>query len=296
MNRVRIGIPRTLFYYSEGRFLKYFLEALDFEVVISKETDEEIIELGKTYKDKDYCLPLIIYLGHIAYLKDKCDYIINIKLNNTGLDMCGCYNYIATTSLIKNNFNIKVLDITIDHYNYRTLYKELLQLFNKFDIDKRKLKDAYLSSKIKVSKEKKQEVVRNTNKLYIDKLKVLLIGHEYTLYDNYLTTSVINYLNNYNIEVIYSNLFDKEKLKEISKVYCNNLNIKGAREKIGALLYSRNYINGIVLFTNNCMEDALVYEYIKHKIDLPILNVELDEDNNIDESLERFTFLLEKDK
>ena len=296
MNRVRIGIPRTLFYYSEGRFLKYFLEALDFEVVISKETDEEIIELGKTYKDKDYCLPLIIYLGHIAYLKDKCDYVINIKLNNTGLDMCGCYNYIATTSLIKNNFNIKVLDITIDHYNYRTLYKELLQLFNKFDIDKRKLKDAYLSSKIKVSKEKKQEVVRNTNKLYIDKLKVLLIGHEYTLYDNYLTTSVINYLNNYNIEVIYSNLFDKEKLKEISKVYCNNLNIKGAREKIGALLYSRNYINGIVLFTNNCMEDALVYEYIKHKIDLPILNVELDEDNNTDESLERFTFLLEKDK
>ncbi len=294
MNRIRIGMPRTLFYYSEGKFLKYFLEELDFEVIISKETDEEIIELGNKYKDKDYCLPLVIYLGHIAYLEDKCDYIINVKLDNTGFDMCGCYNYITTTNLIKNNFDIKILDITIDHYNYRTLYKELLQLFNKFNIDKRKLKDSYLSSKIKVSKEKKKEVVKNTNKLYIDKLKVLLIGHEYTLYDNYLTGKIINYLNNYNIEVIYSSLFDKEKLKEISKVYCTNLNIKSAREKIGSLLYTRNNINGVIILTTNCMEDTLVYEYIKHKVDLPILNIELDQDNNI--NLESFIFLLEKDK
>ena len=296
MDKVIIGIPRTLFYYSEGRFLKSFLETLNFEVVVSKETDEEIIELGNIYKDKDYCMPLTIYLGHILYLKDKCDYIINVKLSNTGLDMCGCYNYLATTNLIKNNFDIKLLDITIDHYNYRTLYKELLQLFNEFDIDKKRIKDAYLASKIKISKEKKKEVVRNTNKLYIDKLKVLLMGHEYTLYDNYLTQDIIKYLNNYNIEIIYSNLFDKEKLKEISKVYCSNLNIKGAREKLGALLYSRNNINGVIFLSSNCMEDNLLYEYIKHKIDLPILNIELDKDNNIEGILERFIFLLEKDK
>ncbi len=44
------------------------------------------------------------------------------------------------------------------------------------------------------------------------------------------------------------------------------------------------------------MEDNLLYEYIKHKIDLPILNIELDKDNNIEGILERFIFLLEKDK
>ena len=294
MNKTRIGLPRTIFYYSEGRFLKYFLESLDFEVVLSKETDEEIINLSKKYNEKNMCFPLKIFLGHIDYLKDKCDYILNVKFNSDDSNLLGCPNYLVTSDLIKELFSGKVLNINIDNYNYKTLYKELLQLFNKSNIDKRKVKDAYLSSKIKVSKENKKSVIKNTNKLYIDKLKVLLIGHNYILYDAYFIENIIKYLNNYNIEYIYSDLFDKEKLKEISKIYIKNVSIKSVREKIGALMYSRNNINGIIFLSTNCMEDNMLYEYIKHKIDLPILNIELDNIDNVEEKLESFIFLLDK--
>ena len=293
MKKAKIGLVRTIFYYNEGKFLKEFLEQLGFEVVLSKETDEEIINLSKKFNN-NLCFPLKIFLGHVEYLKDKCDYLLNIKFNNSGPFMFGCPNYIETENLIKESFNIKTLNITIDNYNYKTLYKELLNLFNDFDIDKRIIKDAYLSSKIKISKDKKKEVIKNTNKLYIDKLKVLLIGHNYTLYDNYLSSNVINYLNNYNIEVIYSDLFDKEKVKEISKLYIKDMNIKNVREKIGALMYTRNYINGIVLLSTNCMEDNMLYEYIKRKINLPILNIELDKTDNIEKNIESFIFLLDK--
>ena len=294
MIKTRIGLPRTIFYFSEGKFLKYFLETLDFEVVLSKETDEEIIKLSEEYNDNDMCLPLKVFLGHILYLKDKCDYLINIKFSNCGDSLYGCPNYSIALDLIKDRIDIKILNISIDHYNYKTLYKELLSIFNEFNIDKKKIKEVYLSSKIKIAKEKKKEVVKNTNKMYIDKLKVLLIGHEYTLYDNYFSDKIIKYLNNYNVEIIYSNLFDKEKLKDISKLYIKDFNIKSIREKVGALMYSRNYINGIVFLSTNCMEDNLLHEYISRRVNLPLIKIELDKLDNIEKNLESFIFLLDK--
>lgn len=294
MNKIRIGLPRTIFYFNEGKFLKYFLETLDFEVVLSKETDEEIINLGECFKEKEMCIPLKIFLGHLLYLKDKCDYILNIKFISSSDSLYGCPNYSLAQELLKEKTDIKILNINIDHYNYKTLYKELLSIFNEFSIDKKRIKEAYLSSKIRIAKEKKKEVVKNTNKMYIDRLKVLLIGHEYILYDNYLSGRVIKYLNNYNVEIIYSSLFDKEKVKEISKLYIRDFNIKGVRKKIGALMYSRNYINGIVFLSTGCMEDNLLYEYINRRIGLPLINIELDKLDNIEKDLESFIFLLDK--
>lgn len=49
---------------------------LGVELVYSKATDKEILEVGKTYAIDETCLSLKTYLGHIAYLVDKVDYIL----------------------------------------------------------------------------------------------------------------------------------------------------------------------------------------------------------------------------
>lgn len=300
MDKIKIGIPRTIYYYNEGKFLKYFLEELNFEVVLSPETNNEIKELGKKYANDEMCLSLKLFLGHVAYLTDKCDYILNIRLDNCGIYDQGCTNYIASYDLINNLFEKKIINITIDHYNYRTLYKELLKLFNEFNIDKKQIKNAYLFSKIKVSKEKKKEVITNTNKLYMKKTKILLVGHEYNLFDNYISGEIVRYLNDYNIEVIYSSLFDKGKLKELSKVYSNDMYFKSGRESLGACLFARNDIDGIIFLTSfPCGPDSLTNEYIMRKIDLPYLNIIVDDiesDTGIETRLESFIYIFEQDK
>ena len=142
-------------------------------------------------------------------------------------------------------------------------------------------------------------VIKNTNKLYIDKTKVLLVGHEYNLHDDYIVGDIKKYLNDYNIEIIYSTLFDKEKLKEISKLYSNNMYFKNGREELGSCLYARNNISGIIFVSSfPCCEDSLTHEYIKHKIDLPYLDIVLDdlENTGIETRLESFIYLLEQDK
>lgn len=300
MDKIKIGIPRTLYYYNEGRFLKYFLEELNYEVVISPPTNKEIKELGMKYATDEMCLSLKIFLGHVAYLQDKCDYILNVRLANCGLFDQGCTNYIGTYDLINNLFDIDIININIDHYNYKTLYKELLQLFNEFNIDKKQIKNAYLFSKIKVAKEKKKEVILNTNKLYLNKTKVLLVGHEYNLNDEYISGEIVKYLDDYNIEVVYSSLFDKAKLRELSKIYSNDLYFKSGRESLGACLLARNNIDGIIFLTSfPCGPDSLVNEYIMRKVDLPYLNLivdDIDNDTGIETRLESFIYILEQEK
>ena len=300
MDKIKIGLPRTIYYYNEGKFLKYFFEELNFEVVISPITNNEIKELGKTIANDEMCLSLKLFLGHVAYLVDKCDYILNVRMDNCGLFEQGCTNYICTYDLINNLFKKNIININIDHYNYKTLYKELLKLFNEFNIDKKQIKNAYLFSKIKVSKENKKEIITNTNKLYMNKTKVLLVGHEYNLHDEYISSNIIKYLNDYNIEVVYSTLFDKNKLKELTKSLSNDMYFKSGRESLGACMFARNNINGIIFLTSfPCGPDSLTNEYIMRKIDLPYLNLiidDIDSDTGIETRLESYIYILEQNK
>lgn len=49
------------------------------------------------------------FLGNVAYLQDKCDYVLNIRMDNTGVKEQGCTNYISTYALINNIFYKKLL-------------------------------------------------------------------------------------------------------------------------------------------------------------------------------------------
>lgn len=299
MSKVKIGLPRTLYYYSEGKFLKHFLEELNFEVIVSPETSNEIKELGKKYANDEMCLSFKIFLGHVAYLADKCDYILNIRLDNCGLYNQGCTNYIASYDIINNLFSKNIINITIDHYNYRTLYKELLKIFKNFNFDKKQIKNAYLFSKIKIAKEKKKAIISNTNKLYLKSKKILLVGHEYNLYDDYISGKIIKYLEKNNIEIIYSTLFDKEKVRQLGKIYSNDMYFKSGKESLGACMLARNDINGIIFLTSfPCGPDSLTNEYIMRKLDIPYLNLiidDMDSDTGIETRLESYLYILEQE-
>jgi predicted nucleotide-binding protein (sugar kinase/HSP70/actin superfamily) len=298
MDKVKIGLPRTFFYYNEGRFLKYFLEELDFDVIVSPPTTNEIKDLGIKYSNDEMCTSIKLFLGHVAYLEDKCEYILNIRMDNTGIKEQGCTNYISTYDLINNIFDKKIINITIDHYNYRTLYKELLKIFNKFNVDKRKIKTAYLFSKIRVSKENKKEIIINTNKLYDDNKKILVVGHSYNLYDELIGDPIIKMFDETKISIIYCDKFDTEKTKELSKNLSKELYWKYSKESAGAVELSKDNIDGIIFISSfPCAPDSMVNELIIRKTKLPYLNIIVDDLNSlagIETRIESFIDIIEQ--
>ena len=74
--KIKVGIPRAFLYYRYYILWKNFFEMIGCNIVLSPNTDSDIVKVGNSLSVDESCLPSKIYLGHISYLSDKCDYIL----------------------------------------------------------------------------------------------------------------------------------------------------------------------------------------------------------------------------
>ena len=275
---IKIGIPRGLFYYYYGNIWKIFFQELGINIIISPKTNKEIINNGIKYSSDEMCISLKNYIGHIDYLKDKCDYILIPRIDNYGTYNQTCTNFLSLYDYINNIFNIKILNYNIDLNNKQSEKEGLINIACNLGISKRRASIAYKIACIKDNKVKKACRIINHNRLDSSKLKILLISHSYNTYDEYIGIPIIKILEKMNVEVIYSDQFDSELSNKLSNKLANNLYWKYTKESIGSIILSQNKIDGIVfLSTFPCGLDSLANELVMRNINVPFLNLVIDD-------------------
>lgn len=281
MEKYKIGIPNLFLCYEEGKIIKKFLEVLNFEVIVLK---NEIIE----YKE-NICYQLNEFLANINSLKDMCNYIINIKFDSIATKERGCSNFFASYDLINNTYDNNILNIVIDNKNMRTLYKELIKVFSRFNIDKKELKKAYFNARIKIAKERKKEIIDNNNIIYEEGKKILILGHSYNIADEKIMNRIKSKLNSY-YNLILCDKFDREKVKLYSKNISIKTESKYIKESLGVIEMLKNNIDGIILISSDmCIFDNMLDEYIKRKYNIKYINLIIkNEFVNLEENLEVF--------
>ena len=293
---MKIGIPKALYYYYFFDKWQYFFEQLNIELVTT-DTDKNIIERGNTYANSEMCLSLKIFLGHVDYLKDKCDYILIPKLENFGINDQMCTNFSCLYDLVNNLFDVKLLTYEINNLKKRTEKKGLIKIGEQLGYDKKVLKQAYKTIFIKQNKKRKELIIDNLNKLESINKKVLIVAHAYNIHDDYIGKIITKNLEKYNIEYIYSDLFNK--VADLSFYLAPNLYWKYSKESIGAISYCKENIDGIIFIsTFPCGVDSLVNELVMRKIDLPYLNLiidDLDAEAGIETRIESFVDIIEQD-
>ena len=298
MDKIKIGIPRSLFYYYDGYFLKNFFEYLNFEVVVSPKTNRSIINEGIKYSNDEMCLSLKIFLGHIAYLQDKCDYVLTMRIDNYGRFDQTCTNFLSLYDIVNNLFETNVLNINIDYENHKNIYNELIKICKNFGISTKDIKKAYTRSLIKTKKHNKNVQMINKNKLYKEGLKILVVSHAYNINDEYIGKPIIDYLEQNKVNVILSNEFNTDEIKEQSYRLCPNLYWHYNKKNIGALVNVMNKIDGVVFLSSfPCGPDSLVNELVIRKINKPYINLiidDLDSLTGIETRLESFIDILEQ--
>ncbi len=272
-----IGIPRSMFYYYFNKKWKYFFDYLNINTIISPKTNRKILDNGIKLSTDEMCLSLKSYIGHVDYLKDKCDYILIPRIDNYGYKEQTCTNFLAIYDIINNIFDIKILDYNIDLEHHETELDGLLKLSKILKRTKTKIKKAYEYACTMEGKDKKKIVIDNMNKLSSKKTKVLLIGHSYNLYDSLIGTPIINYLEKLNCEVIYSDRFDYQSTKQTVLKYSKNLYWRYSKQNISSLKYIDKVDGIIFLSTFPCGLDSLVNELVLRKINKPYLNLILDD-------------------
>ena len=289
MKKIKIGIPRAFLYHRYGILWKKFFETLGCKVILSPETNREILDLGINNTIDECCLSYKIYVGHVLYLQNSCDYILISRICDYGKKdkVCTRFNgtYDNLKTLIPDN---QIISYDIEHTHHKYEFFGFLKMGFKITKNPLKIIYSYLLAKRRQKlydqnkeSEEKNKLSKNTTK------KILIISHFYNLKDKFISGYILDYLNKSGVTPLLSNNLDKSLSSSYSEYFSDTLYWKYSKEMIGSLYYYRHQIDGVIFIsTYPCGIDALVNNLaiFKNK-QLPILNLLIDE-NITDLSLE----------
>ncbi len=278
---MKVGIPRAFLYYKYHYLWESFLEELGIEYVVSPYTNREIYQQGTIYAIDEACLSSKIYLGHVASLLGKCDYILVPRVFGFGEDGSVCTKFQAIYDVVNNTFRnqkIKILYYNINPKETANEFRSFLKMGKFLGKKKAQITRAYLIAKQNQKVNQLMDMKRQESLLEKDGMKILLVGHPYNVYDRYIGDPIIQYLKSLEVTPIIADLCDKKAAREASFQVSETLPWAFNRELVGAIEIYRKKIDGIILMSSfPCGPDSLVNEIILRRIKgIPILNLVLD--------------------
>lgn len=298
VSQLKIGIPRSLFYYYDGYLWENFFQNLDCKIVISPKTTKEIMQKGSNLASDEMCLSFKNYLGHVASLDGKCDYILVPRIDNYGVSNQTCTNFLAAFDIVNNLCKTNLINYNINVDGRETEAKAFFKMGCIIEKDRAKVKWAYRLAKQKANKRREKLVQDNLNRLSSFKKKILVIGHPYNLYDDYIGFPILNILKKSNVELIYSDLFPIEEAAKESSSLCHDLYWKYSKELIGPIKMVEGKVDGILFLSAfPCGLDSLVNELVIRKLNIPYLNLIMDDVDSLtgfETRLESFIDILER--
>lgn len=221
-NQFVIGIPRAFLYYKYGDLWENFFYELGYDIMYSPETNQEILERGKSLSVDESCLSSKIFMGHVNYLVDKVDWILIPRIYSLKKGEKLCIAFSALYDIVNSVFDTNILNYNVDVENGYSEKKAFIKMGK--DLGKKRAESlrAYKKAKRIAARMKKHRFIRQHQLLLTSKnMKILLVAHSYNSYDKLIAEPIINCLTDLDVDIVYADIFDeeeiKDKYKEISK-------------------------------------------------------------------------------
>ncbi|MFL0267766.1 acyl-CoA dehydratase activase-related protein [Candidatus Clostridium radicumherbarum] len=291
-----VGIPQGLMNYKYYPYFEVFFKELGVNVLTSKNTNREIFNEGVKYCTDEACIPIKVFHGHTAYLKNKCDMIFVPRIMQLNKKEYICPKFCGLPEMIKNNINDlpPLITSTIYAYDKKHLLRAAKEAASAITRDKEKINKA-LTSALQI-----KNIVAEENK-NIYKYKIGLIGHPYNIYDSFVNMNVVNKLKRLGASVITEDNIAKEFIEMEVKCLFKRPFWAFAKDSFGSSVYlARNkVVDGLIYISSfACGIDSIVLELIKNEIgNFPLLTIKLDEhtgEAGVDTRLEAFVDMLER--
>lgn len=293
-----IGIPRSLFYYHEGEIWISFFKSLNINYIISEETTSKTMSLGNKYASDEMCLSMKNYIGHVASLIGKCEYILVPRIDNYGRNNQTCTNFLLCYDLIRNLFPINLITYNINLENKETEEKAYIEVGNKLGFSSEESLAAYHNAITNFVFQREKRILKNIDKLNSKKIKILFVSHPYNTYDEFIGKPILKVLEKLNVEIIYSDLFHFDITNELSKKLSETLYFKHNKDLIGSIALCESKVDGIIFLSSfPCGPDSIVNELVMRRIKKPYLNLivdDLDSQVGFETRIESFIDILER--
>ena len=296
---IRVGIPRALLYYRYYPAWKTFFNALQAEVVLSPETNKEILDAGVRLAVEEACLPVKIYLGHLACLRDRgADLIFVPRVVAVEEKKYFCPKILGLPEIARCSVPGLPELLTVE-VNMRKKARKVISCLKKaaavFDCRPGTAEKAIRAAS-KAQKRYGLAMSRGglTPADYLNgvqsaannhrRLKVGVLGHAYNIYDLFLSMNIIGKLKDLGAEVITTEMLSFDALREGQECFSKESFWTFGHELLGAAGYfhKKGIIEGLVLVASfGCGPDSLICElverYYRRRQEIPVLLITLDE-------------------
>ena len=282
--KIKIGLPKGLLYYYYKDLWIYFFKYLDCTTIESINSNKKILEEGEKLVLDESCLSLKLFLGHVSYLKDKCDYILVPRIFSVKKNEGVCTNFSCLYDLTNNVLkDINILNYNIDLTTKDSELLGFLKIGRDLGFSYIKSYKAYKFAKRKSLEIRKEKEREQEKKLNDNNLKILLAAHPYNLYDELIGKQITKYLENKNITVLYSDRVYSNLIDPLCDKLSTDIYWTYSKEVIASIEYYKDRVNGIIMLSSfPCGPDSLSNDLISRRVkNLPILSL-LFEDLNSD--------------
>ncbi len=316
IKKIKVGIPRALYFYKYGPLWKSFLDNLGCEVVLSPPTTSKIVENGSKIANTELCIPMKIYFGHIQELiseYDDLDYIFIPRYisNHKEQYFCPKFLILPESSKYGMNFKIPILTLEINAKVRSEMDSAIdfgIELGRTKEVSKiawEKAIEAFNIFKKRVRTEDYIELLNeldtNINHKHSKRtfhhiipinlrgkfpLNIVVIGHAYNVYETYINIDLLARLEAMDCNIITIEKCNDEIFKNpisINKQYhqywqSEDEILKTARY---CLTDGRKNVDGFIfLISFACGPDSLIQELVMRDMksyQIPYLDLILDE-------------------
>jgi len=301
---LKIGFPRTLFYFYNYPFWHTFFTELGQEMVVSKPTSKLSLDLGVQEAVNDACLPVKLYHGHVAELKDQVDILFLPRMAGARRKSSEtfCPKFLGLPDMIRNSLkNLPpIIDYSIDlRQDKLALWKLCLKIARDLGCGPSRTWRAYY----RAGKSQERFIMTMTQGLPAQEAMdtvlggvdcrpscgpqphthLAIIGYPYVVYDNFINAGLIAKLAALGIRTWLVETVPVHRLECQARYFPKNLFWFFSNRAVWATRYylSEQKVDGIIHVTAfGCGPDAMVDKLMElecKKYRMPYMTLSLDE-------------------
>ncbi|HHU29335.1 MAG TPA: 2-hydroxyglutaryl-CoA dehydratase [Firmicutes bacterium] len=323
---LRVGIPRTLYFFTFYPLWKSFFDVLEVDVVLSPPSNKVLLDAGVRETVNDACVPIKLFHGHAAALKEKADFLFMPRLVSLDGKATLCPKFLGLPDMVRYSTAglPEIIENRLDMKKGKLeLYRFLYRIGQRFTDNKIKIFQAIRKARYNFSRYRKlllrgltpQEAfqVLDGKKETAEAgsfefpIKLAVLGYPYLLYDDYVSVGLLDILKEHGVRVATPEMVPEEAFKSLSKKMPKNLFWFYSNRVVWAGQYylRDSDIDGIIhvtafacgpdSMTNKLLE--LETKYCERKV--PFLTVTLDEhtgEAGVRTRIEAFVDLIKRKK
>jgi predicted nucleotide-binding protein (sugar kinase/HSP70/actin superfamily) len=288
---INVGIPRALLFYQYYPMWRIFFRELGAELLVSEETNQEILTRGSSRVVPDTCLPVKVFLGHVLSLVGKCDHIFIPTVRSVREKVYNCSKFLGLPDMTRMVIpeSPPILDIEIDiNKGKRHLYQAIYQLGRHFTSNPVKIRragfaawEAHLYYQ-QLMTERRLTPMAALETMFGDlepasdsvspvsattKATIAIIGHPYLISDRHVSHRLISRLRRMGSLVLTPEMLTKAQLEEGVANSVGQSYWTYEDEVVGAGdYYLNNGVDGVIgIMAFGCGPDSMMMDVVRRK-------------------------------